>query len=133
MVQVRPSRDHHGVDRDVQDPRIQGNDIHVINRRRGSVSDKIQRGGNGIMMALVAGAVVGAGVALLLAPCSGQETRGWLAHRSRKLKDKATGALAQGKEAIRQAAMELGKDGTDASKLSDRPIYGKPGAPLTRT
>lgn len=75
------------------------------------MSDMNQGSGKGILMAAVVGAAVGAGVALLFAPCSGKETRGWLAHRTREIKDRTTSALEQGKESIRRAAKEIGRDG----------------------
>lgn len=75
------------------------------------MSDVNQGNGTGILVAAALGAAVGAGVALLLAPCTGKEARGWLAHRSREIKDRTTSALEQGKEAVRRAAKEIGKDG----------------------
>jgi len=66
--------------------------------------------GKGIMVAAIVGAAVGAGVALLFAPCSGREARGWLADRAVDLKGRTTNALEQGKASIRRAANELGKD-----------------------
>ena len=52
----------------------------------------------------VVGAAVGAGVALLLAPRTGKETRDWLARSTREIKDRATSAFEQAKEAVRQEA-----------------------------
>lgn len=49
--------------------------------------------GTGIMIAAVAGAAVGAGVALLFAPCSGADARRWVSRRSRDLADRATTAV----------------------------------------
>jgi len=66
--------------------------------------------GKGIMVAAIVGAAVGAGVALLFAPCSGRETRGWLADRAVELKGRTTNAFEQGKASIRRAANEIGKD-----------------------
>lgn len=65
--------------------------------------------GKGIMMATLIGAAVGAGVALLFAPSSGRETRGWLAQRSRQIKDGTTSAIAHGKDAVQRAANQLGE------------------------
>jgi gas vesicle protein len=64
----------------------------------------------GILVAAIVGAAVGAGVALLFAPCSGRETRGWLADRAVELKGRTTNAFEQGKASIRRAANEIGKD-----------------------
>lgn len=72
-------------------------------------------GGTGILLAAVAGAVVGAGVALLFAPCSGAETRDWLARRSRDLKADTTSAIERGKQAIRRTATEIGHEVVEAS------------------
>jgi gas vesicle protein len=63
-----------------------------------------------LLVAAMVGAAVGAGVALLLAPCSGKETRRWLADRTEELKGKTTNAFEQGKASIRRAAKEIGKD-----------------------
>ena len=75
------------------------------------MSDINQGNGTGVVVAAVLGAVVGAGVALLLAPCSGKESRAWLTHRTQELKQRTTNAIEQGKEAIRRGAREIGKDG----------------------
>jgi gas vesicle protein len=72
-------------------------------------------GGTGILMAVAAGAIVGAGVALLFAPCSGVETRDWLARRSRALKAGTTTAIERGKQAIRRTASEIGNDMAEAA------------------
>jgi gas vesicle protein len=64
----------------------------------------------GILVAAALGAAVGAGVALLFAPCSGKETRDWLAHRTRELKDRTTNAFEQGKDSMRRAVKEIGRD-----------------------
>jgi hypothetical protein len=68
-----------------------------------------------LLIAATVGAAVGAGAALLLAPCSGKETREWLANRSRLLKDRTANAFEAGKEATRRVAVELTKP--------DRPTY----------
>jgi len=74
------------------------------------MSDINQGSGMGILVAAAVGAAVGAGVALLLAPCSGKETRDWLAHRTGELKDRTTSAFEQGKESIRRTAKDIGRD-----------------------
>ena len=53
-----------------------------------------------LLVAAAIGVAAGAGAALLLAPCSGKETREWLANRSRQLK------FEVGKDATRRAAAE---------------------------
>ncbi len=79
-------------------------------------------------MAALIGAAVGAGAALLFAPGSGKETRGWLAHRTRKLKDATVTAYAESKDTIQRAAKTIGSDGERTPVPHDRPIYGKSGA-----
>lgn len=64
----------------------------------------------GIAVAALVGLAVGAGVALLFAPCSGRETRGWLAHQGRKLQDRAASALERGGETTLRVAKEIGTD-----------------------
>jgi gas vesicle protein len=55
----------------------------------------------GHMAAFAIGAAVGAGIALLYAPYSGEETRQLLARRSRDMKNRVTGAVEATKDAIR--------------------------------
>jgi gas vesicle protein len=97
------------------------------------MSDKNTSGGTGILVAALVGAAVGAGVALLFAPGSGKETRGWLAHRSRKLKDATVTAYAESKETIQRAARTIGSDGEGASDTPERPVYGTPGGSPRRS
>jgi gas vesicle protein len=73
--------------------------------------------GTGILLAAAVGAVLGAGVALLFAPCSGAETRDWLARRSREVKAGATSAMQRGKEAIRRSGSEISRGIAEASTL----------------
>lgn len=70
-----------------------------------------QGNATGVLMAAMVGAAVGAGVALLFAPCSGKETRNWLSHRTGEMKKRTANAFEQGKNAIRRAAKEIGRDG----------------------
>jgi gas vesicle protein len=74
------------------------------------MSDNNQGNGTGILAAAIVGAAVGAGIALLFAPCSGKETRDWLAHSTREIKDRTANAFDQGKNSIRRAASEIGRD-----------------------
>jgi gas vesicle protein len=83
------------------------------------------------MLAAVAGAAVGAGVALLFAPRSGKETRGWLAQKTRKVQQTTMSAYAQGKDAIQRAAKGTGSDGDMAPHA--QPTYGRPLVPPTRS
>jgi len=87
------------------------------------VSDNNQGSGMGIVVAAVVGAAVGAGVALLFAPRSGKETRGWLARKGRDVQDRTMTAFEQGKEATLRAAKELGRNLDDAVRTLDRSTY----------
>ena len=57
----------------------------------------------GILVAFVAGAAVGAAVALLYAPGAGEETRRKLAEKAREGRDQAARAFEQGKAAYGKA------------------------------
>lgn len=93
----------------------------------------IQQGtGKGILVAAVVGAAVGAGVALLFAPCSGRETRGWLAHRTREVKDRTTSAFEHGKDAVRQAAKEIGREAAGMANALDGLTHTEEGANTKR-
>jgi gas vesicle protein len=53
-----------------------------------------------LLLAFVAGAAVGAAVALLFAPASGEETREYLGQRAREGRDRAADAARQGREML---------------------------------
>ena len=54
----------------------------------------------GLVVAFVAGAAVGAAVALLFAPASGEQTREYLSQRAREGRDRAADAARQGREIL---------------------------------
>lgn len=81
--------------------------------------------GMAITTAVLAGAAVGAGVALLFAPKSGKETRAWLAHRTRSLKSTTSSALRQGLDAARRVTDEIGTDGDRAAHLNPPTTPGR--------
>lgn len=54
----------------------------------------------GVLVAFIAGAAVGAAVALLLAPATGEETREYLGQRAREGRDRASDAARQGRELL---------------------------------
>lgn len=56
--------------------------------------------GAGILVAFIAGAAVGAAVALLFAPATGEETREYLGQRAREGRDRAVDAARQGRELL---------------------------------
>lgn len=83
--------------------------------------------GRSVMMAAVVGAAVGAGVALLFAPCSGKETRGWLSKQRRGMSKKADHAIEAGKQVVRSAADQVGEladmvtgSGSDGSSMTSK-------------
>lgn len=53
-----------------------------------------------VLMAFVAGAAVGAAVALLFAPTTGEETRDYLGQRAREGRERAAEAARQGREIL---------------------------------
>jgi gas vesicle protein len=64
------------------------------------MSENSDRNVSGYLAALAIGALAGAGIALLLAPRSGKETRDALAGKARELKDRAEQVLVDAKEAL---------------------------------
>jgi gas vesicle protein len=70
----------------------------------------------GFFAVFAIGALAGAGIALLYAPRSGEETRSLIAAKGRELKGKATDALGDARDFIDDkkaeiiAAVEAGKD-----------------------
>jgi len=54
----------------------------------------------GILVAFIAGAAVGAAVALLFAPATGEETREYLGQRAREGRDRANDAARQGRDIL---------------------------------
>jgi gas vesicle protein len=55
-------------------------------------------GAGTVILAFIAGAAVGAAVALLFAPAAGTETRAYVNRRAREARDRATHAAEQGRE-----------------------------------
>lgn len=53
-----------------------------------------------VLVAFIAGAAVGAAVALLFAPATGEETREYLGQRAREGRDRATDAARQGRDIL---------------------------------
>jgi gas vesicle protein len=71
------------------------------------VSDIDQDRGTGILVAAVVGAAIGAGVALLFAPQSGNESRKWRSRRTREIEDRVGVAFEQSKDVIRNREIPL--------------------------
>ena len=79
--------------------------------------------GNTLLMGLVVGAVVGAGLALLYAPCAGKDTREWLARKSKELKERTETAYEEAKAAMRAEGTGLMGDLKDAARPQAAPPY----------
>ncbi len=62
------------------------------------MADTKDIGSGTVVIAFVAGALIGAAVALLLAPATGEETRAYLGKRTREGRAKAADAARQGRE-----------------------------------
>ena len=80
-----------------------------------------------VLIAFAAGALIGAGIALLYAPQSGEETRRLIAEKAEELKQQAMERYEQGKGTLRDkkeqltAALEAGKEGyRDAKSRSGK-------------
>ena len=73
----------------------------------------------GIILGAVVGAAVGAGMALLLAPRTGKETRNWLARNTRDIKDRAISAFAQAKETVRRENELAARDAKEIANVHE--------------
>ena len=75
-----------------------------------------------VMVAFVLGALAGAAVALLFAPASGEEARGFLGQKAREGKAKARDAMDQGREYYNSqrenlvTAVERGREAFDQAR-----------------
>ena len=69
-----------------------------------------------VLIGFIVGAMTGAAVALLFAPASGEETREYLGERAREGREKARGAMEQGKDYYQRqrenvtSAVDRGRD-----------------------
>jgi gas vesicle protein len=74
------------------------------------------------MVAFMLGAIAGAGVALLVAPASGEETRRKLSEKAREGREKASEAARHGREFLRNqrdglsTAFERGKEAFEQAR-----------------
>lgn len=64
-------------------------------------------GASGVLLAFMVGATVGAAVALLFAPATGEDTRDYLGKRAKEGRDRATEAARQGREMINRQRENL--------------------------
>ncbi len=74
-----------------------------------------------VLSAFVIGGLVGAGIALLMAPQSGQKTRKMIASKSSDIKDKALGTAEDTRDRASKAINDLSKQTKDrVSTMRDR-------------
>lgn len=71
------------------------------------MSNQQSIGAGGVLFAFMAGAAVGAAVALLFAPATGEETRDYLSKRAQEGRDRATEAAKQGREMVNRGRDNL--------------------------
>jgi gas vesicle protein len=64
--------------------------------------------GASVLMAFIAGAAVGAAVALLFAPATGEETREYLGQRAREGRERAAEAARQGRDLVNRQRENVG-------------------------
>jgi gas vesicle protein len=79
--------------------------------------------GAGILVAFIAGAAVGAAVALLFAPATGEETREYLGQRAREGRERAADAAKQGRELLNKQRDNI----TTAFDRTRQQFQGAPG------
>lgn len=92
--------------------------------------------GNGMVAGLIIGAAVGAGIALLMAPASGGDTRRRLMQtaedlggRARELADTTRGRIGDASQAVRDTAREFGRGVKEGHDGARKPAAG-PEVPL---
>lgn len=79
-------------------------------------------GAGGLLVAFMAGVVTGAAVALLFAPATGEETRGYLGERAREGRERAADAARQGREVLNRhrdtiaSAIDRGREAYQAAR-----------------
>ncbi len=86
---------------------------------------------NDALLAFLLGAAVGAGVALLLAPASGEETRRKIGEKARHLGDEVDHKLQGVKEDIKSHGSDLSKALASGKEAFDRVRHGKEPAPTS--
>jgi gas vesicle protein len=69
-------------------------------------------GGRSFLSGLLIGALVGAGLALLFAPQSGEETRRIIRRKARKLADEARERYEDANDRVREAGRRRGEEAT---------------------
>jgi gas vesicle protein len=83
-------------------------------------------GAGSLLLAFVAGAVTGAAVALLFAPASGEDTRGFLGQAARDGRERAADAARQGRDILARekenltSAFDRGREAYEATREKER-------------
>ena len=80
-------------------------------------------GGGSLTGFFLLGALVGAGVALMYAPCSGKETRQLLSRKTRELKDKSASVLQDAKDMVRREGKSMLSEASDIANAHGMPSY----------
>lgn len=88
--------------------------------------------GSAEIMTFIAGAALGAGLALLIAPCSGTETRRRLGDAARKLQDNARSTVSNVKERLDHTAHNLRDAVSEGRDAYARARTAGSSAPMTR-
>ena len=78
-------------------------------------------GSGTILLAFVAGAAVGAAVALLFAPAPGNETRAYVNRRARDARDRAVQAAEHGREVFNRQRENI-TTAFDRARQAPRPV-----------
>lgn len=92
------------------------------------MSNEQGSGAGTVLVAFMAGLAVGAAVALLVAPASGEETREFLADRAREGRDRLAEAARQGREAINRERDYLRTAFDRARQAGDAAVGTEPSA-----
>ena len=71
------------------------------------MGEREERRGSGSLLILLAGGLVGAGIALLYAPLSGEETRRYLKMQKERARSRAQNLTENVKESIREVVDEV--------------------------
>lgn len=85
-------------------------------------------GGGTVLLAFIAGAAVGAAVALLFAPAAGTETRAYVNRRAREARDRAAQAAEQGREMFNRQRDHITTAFDRARQAAQRQGDGEPQA-----
>ena len=88
--------------------------------------------GGGNLTGFVLGALVGAGVALMYAPCSGKETRQLLSRKTKELKDRSASAFSDTKEMVQREGKNILSEAKDIANAHGLPSFSGAGGNKSR-